>query len=97
LDEVRQIRREAIPRLAVRNHEPAWNRDWSEALECQSAVPVIEAALLSAVARASSLGAHRRHDDPGGPSGALKHNLVRLDGDTLLHHEEPVTFPLLSP
>jgi succinate dehydrogenase/fumarate reductase flavoprotein subunit len=49
---VRDIRENALPRLACRTRDPRFNRDWSDALECDSASLAIEAMILSARSRA---------------------------------------------
>lgn len=100
LDEVRGIARDDISRLACRNRDAGWNRDWSDALECMSALPVIESALLSALARTGSLGAHRRHDrKEQAATTTLEHGLIsrQAGSDALLHRAEPVRFPFLAP
>jgi succinate dehydrogenase / fumarate reductase flavoprotein subunit/fumarate reductase (CoM/CoB) subunit A len=98
LSEIRTIARDELTQLACRNREAAWNRDWSDALECRAAVPVIESALLSALARAGSIGAHRRQDARDTPT-VREHGLISLESDssTLTHRVQPVEFSLLSP
>jgi succinate dehydrogenase/fumarate reductase flavoprotein subunit len=98
LDEVRAMARDDLPRLACRHRDAGWNRDWSDALECMTALPVIESALLSALARPESLGAHRRHDETGA-APTWEHGLIsrRADSQTLLHRAERVDFPFLVP
>ena len=100
LDEVRAISGDDLSRLACRNRDAGWNRDWSDALECMSALPVIESALLSALARTGSLGAHRRHDrNEQAATAPLEHGLIsrQAGSHALLHHAEPVRFPFLAP
>jgi len=100
LDEVRTISHDDISRLACRNRDAGWNRDWSDALECMSALPVIESALLSALARPESLGAHRRHDQKEQTATTtLEHGLIsrQAGSHALLHRVEPVEFPFLAP
>ncbi|HMC47592.1 MAG TPA: FAD-binding protein, partial [Caballeronia sp.] len=100
LDEVRAISRDDLSRFACRNRDAGWNRDWSDALECMSALPVIESALLSALARTESLGAHRRHDrKKQAATAALEHGLIsrQAGSHALLHRAEPVGFPFLAP
>jgi succinate dehydrogenase/fumarate reductase flavoprotein subunit len=97
LDEVRAIARDTLPRLALRTHERVWNRDWTDALECQAGVPVLEAALLGAIHRKASIGAHQRRDVPKAGHAALLHSLVRQESHTLTHSTAPVSHPLLQP
>jgi len=100
LDEVRGISGDELSWLACRNRDAGWNRDWSDALECMSALPVIESALLSALARTESLGAHRRHDrKKQAATAALEHGLIsrQAGSHALLHRAEPVGFPFLAP
>ncbi|WP_031363148.1 FAD-dependent oxidoreductase [Caballeronia sordidicola] len=99
LDEVRGISGDDLSRLACRNRDAGWNRDWSDALECMSALPVIESALLSALARTGSLGAHRRHDrNEQAVTAPLEHGLIsrQAGSHALLHRAEPVRFPFLA-
>jgi succinate dehydrogenase / fumarate reductase flavoprotein subunit/fumarate reductase (CoM/CoB) subunit A len=86
-----------IPHLTTRQSERPWNRDWTDALECQTAVAVLEAALTSADARAVSIGAHRRRDQPKPSEAPLSHGLVHRTAGRLTHRFEPVAFPLVSP
>ena len=100
LEELCTISRDDVSRLACRNRDPGWNRDWSDALECVSALPVIESALLSALARKDSLGAHRRHDGKAQPAtNVLEHGLIsrKADSNALVHRTEPVLHPFLAP
>jgi succinate dehydrogenase/fumarate reductase flavoprotein subunit len=97
LEQLRDIAANAIPNLACRTREPEWNRDWGDALECQAGVPVLESALLGALARTRSIGAHQRHDDPGGPKPALAHSIVGQTDDGLALRSVPVAFPLAQP
>lgn len=83
-------------RLACRTRDLVWNRDWSDALECQAAFSVLEAALLGARAREHSIGAHQRHDAPNPQASELNHSLVRSDGAALRLHTRPVRFTHLS-
>jgi succinate dehydrogenase/fumarate reductase flavoprotein subunit len=98
LSEIRTIARDDLAQLACRNREAAWNRDWSDALECVAAVPVIESALLSALARSSSIGAHQRQDARDAPT-VREHGLISLKSGsaTLTHRAQPVEFSILSP
>lgn len=95
---VRAIATDTLPRLACRSDEPVWNRDWTDALECQAAVVILESALLGAIGRTESIGAHQRRDGPahGTPAPPL-HSLVRRSGGELRHHTEPVDFLHLRP
>ncbi|MCK1441695.1 FAD-binding protein [Bradyrhizobium sp. 48] len=97
LDELADIVANDIPHLSTRQSERPWNRDWTDALECQAAVHVLHAALISAEARTSSLGAHRRRDQPTTSDAPLSHGLVRRAPDLVQHRFEPVAFSLVSP
>lgn len=96
LEEVRDIGRNVLPQLASRNRDPSYNRDWSDALECEAGVPVLEAALISAIGRTGSIGAHQRRDLPGSRA-TLTHGIVRREGAALAWRSQPVAFPLFAP
>jgi succinate dehydrogenase / fumarate reductase flavoprotein subunit/fumarate reductase (CoM/CoB) subunit A len=98
LQTLQGLKRDALPRLACRNRERVWNRDWSDALECRAAVPVLESALLGALGRQSSIGAHQRHDTRGQPlTTPLHHSLVSRTRDGLALRRQPVAYPLMQP
>jgi succinate dehydrogenase/fumarate reductase flavoprotein subunit len=73
-----------------------WNRDWSDALECQAAFTVIESALLGAAGREHSIGAHQRHDNKQADHGVLSHSLVTFNGSALVRDTAPVAFSLVA-
>lgn len=81
LTTVRDIRRTDLPRLACRTREPRFNRDWNDALECDSASLAIEAMILSARARA---------EEPRPLAGARWNGIVSLRGDQLSHERRPI-------
>ncbi len=83
--------------LACRTRDQVWNRDWSDALECQAAFTVLQAALLGARAREYSIGAHQRHDAPLRRDGELEHSVVTTQGGALRLHRQPVRFTHLTP
>ena len=85
-----------LPQLACRTRDRMWNRDWSDALECQAEFTVIESALLGAAGRTHSIGAHQRHDHRQADTGVLNHSLVRFEGGALLRSTTPVTFPWVA-
>ena len=97
LDALRSLAADALPRLACRTDEAAFSRDWSDALECRSAIAMIEAALLSAAARAHSIGAHRRSDAEPVAQGELRHNIVRRQAGTTVLRQPRVVFSHLEP
>jgi succinate dehydrogenase/fumarate reductase flavoprotein subunit len=97
LDQLGDIRDNAIPNLSCRTEDAAWNRDWGDALDCKAGAAVLESALLGALARTRSIGAHQRHDDPGGAKPALSHNVARLESGRLALRAVPVTFPIVRP
>lgn len=90
------LKNSALPQLACRTRDLMWNRDWSDALECQAAFTVLESALLGAAGREHSIGAHQRHDHKATYSGPLNHSLIRFDAGKLVRHTTPVAFPFLS-
>lgn len=90
------LKNDVLPQLACRTRDRMWNRDWSDALECQAAFTVIESALLGASGRDHSIGAHQRHDHKGVHGGALSHSLVSLNAGALIRHTAPVAFPFLA-
>jgi succinate dehydrogenase / fumarate reductase flavoprotein subunit/fumarate reductase (CoM/CoB) subunit A len=87
---------DVLPQLACRTRDRMWNRDWSDALECQAAFTVIESALLGAAGREHSIGAHQRHDHKGAFDGELTHSLVTFESGGLSRRTMPVAFPFLS-
>lgn len=91
------LKHNVLPQLACRTRDVMWNRDWSDALECQAAFTVIESALLGAAGREHSIGAHQRHDNQSVDSGVLSHSLVTLEAGVLLRQTTPVTFPFVQP
>ncbi len=95
--ELKDIRANLLPTLAVRQRERAQNRDWSTALECRAAINVLDAALLGAQARTRSLGAHQRVDSPPGDDTRLEHGIVSAGAAGLVHRHQAVAFPLLTP
>lgn len=97
LAELRELASSDLDQLACRTQERSWNQDWSEALECRAAVPVLEAALVGALNRTHSIGAHRRRDDRSNTHSPLTHSIIRADGSTLAHRAEAVAFPLMAP
>ncbi len=101
LDTLRQWRRDALPRLACRSRERIWNRDWTDALEVRAGFDVLESALLGALAREDSIGAHQRYDQPRRGAAArpaqLSHSLVTHGSQGLQHRSEAVALALLAP
>jgi len=96
LTSLADLKDNVLPQLACRTQDRMWNRDWSDALECQAAFSVIESALLGAAGREHSIGAHQRHDHKAGISGELTHSLVSLNAGVLVRHTTPVAFPFLA-
>lgn len=90
------LKADALPQLACRTQDSLWNRDWSDALECKAAVTVIESALLGALGREYSIGAHQRHDHKGPYTGELNHSLIRLSAGVLIRDTTPVAFSHMS-
>jgi succinate dehydrogenase / fumarate reductase flavoprotein subunit/fumarate reductase (CoM/CoB) subunit A len=98
IDEIGDIRRNALPQLAARKRDPGYSRDWLTAIESVAAVDVLEAALIGARHRIHSIGAHQRTDSPAAiEPPAPFHGIVRSQGDTLVHEAQAVTFPLMAP
>ena len=100
--ELRDIVANGVGQMACRQRDGAWNRDWSDALECRAGAAVLEAALIGAEQRTASLGAHRRHDErrdgeSSQPPQPLQHGLVRRAGAVLEHRRIPVAFTSLAP
>ena len=94
--ELRDIRENALPRLAVRSRDRGYNRDWSEALECEAGLLVLEAALLGAIERKSSIGAHQRQDSVQ-EDAQLHHSVTFCSGDSVALRKRAVEFPYLTP
>lgn len=90
------LKTDVLPQLACRTRDRMWNRDWSDALECQAAFTVIESALLGAHGRDHSIGAHQRHDHKGAHGAELTHSLVSLKAGQLARRTAPVAFPFLA-
>jgi len=97
LEQVRAIGRETLGQLACRSRDPGYNRDWSDALECAAGVPVLEAALIGAIGRTTSIGAHQRRDGAPETSSPLSHSLVRQTASGLSWRAEPVRFTHYAP
>lgn len=95
-DALADLKANALPQLACRTRDLMWNRDWSDALECQAAFTVLEAALLGAAGREHSIGAHQRHDHKGAYTGPLTHSLVRWQSGQLVRHTTAVAHPYLA-
>lgn len=95
---LRGIVADGVERIACRQQEAGWNRDWSDALECRAGAAVLEAALLGAEQRTVSLGAHQRHDGARAAAGGTpQHSLVRGAAGDLRHRAQDVAFPFLAP
>ena len=85
------------PKLGCRSRQSSWNQDWTAALECRAAMPVLESALVGALARGRSIGAHRRLDDHNPEKPLPEHVITRLESGAMTHRTAPVTFPYLAP
>lgn len=96
LAQLADLRNNVLPQLACRTPDRMWNRDWSDALECQAAFTVIESALLGARGREYSIGAHQRHDHKHADSGVLSHSLVNDEGGVLVRRTQAVAFPWVA-
>jgi succinate dehydrogenase/fumarate reductase flavoprotein subunit len=58
------VRRDALPRLAVTSPTRTYNKEWIDALELPHIVHLLEAAARSALVREESRGVHFREDFP---------------------------------
>ena len=96
LTQLAELKTNVLPQLACRTRDLMWNRDWSDALECQAAFTVIESALLGATGREHSIGAHQRHDNKQADHGVLSHSLVTFNGSALVRDTAPVAFSLVA-
>ena len=73
-DAVNDLRENALPYISCRSREPCYNKEWVEAIECQSLLDTLEAIALGAAERTESRGAHYREDFPTEDSGAAPTN-----------------------
>jgi len=97
LDDLRDLVRNALPEISCRSEELSWNQDWTAALECRAAVPVLESALIGALTRTRSIGAHRRLDDLATDKPVPQHGIIRAQDGRLVHRTVPVAFPYVTP
>jgi succinate dehydrogenase/fumarate reductase flavoprotein subunit len=64
LNEIRALRSDELPKVFSASKDRAYNRNWIDAQEVQSAALTVEAIAMSAVIREESRGAHYRNDFP---------------------------------
>ena len=74
IDEVRDLRENALPQISCRSKERRYNKEWAEAIECQSLLDTLAAIALGANGRTESRGAHYREDFPTEDNGAVPAN-----------------------
>ena len=74
MDEVRDLRENALPQISCRSKERRYNKEWVEAIECQSLLDTLAAIALGADGRMESRGAHYREDFPTEDNGAAPAN-----------------------
>lgn len=90
LDEVRRLRQEDLPRLAMTTRSKRFNRELFEILEMENLLTFSELVIRSAQMRKETRGAHFREDYPHQDDGHwLKHVVIRkTNGDDQLTTEE---------
>ena len=93
-----QVKRDELPNLSVSSSNPAYNKEWLDALELPNIVQLLEAAARSALARTESRGVHYREDHPVTDNESwLKESIVRLGGEDLTVGHRPVITAGLTP
>lgn len=99
LDKVRNLRRDALPRLYCRSHERRYNKEWADAVECRSMLDVLEATTLCGLERRESRGAHYREDfscqDEITP--VWRGSVALTQEGRIVHRRTPVSMPYLTP
>lgn len=97
LKEIRQLKKDVLPKLAVKNQSLHQNREWSDALECANMLDVGELVAISAGLRKESRGLHERDDFPKEDPAALKRAVITLtDGQPKVTFEQ-VKLSLVKP
>lgn len=97
LDEVRALRKEALPQVRSGGGERRYNKRWVDALEARSAALLLEAMIICALERRESRGAHWRQDHPAANAGVPAHGVLSSAGAELVYRRQEVRFPVLAP
>ncbi|MBI4333731.1 MAG: FAD-binding protein [Chloroflexi bacterium] len=97
LQEIRQLRKDVLPRLATKNKSVVQNREWSDALEAANMLDIGEVVAIGAATRKESRGLHERDDFPREDPAWLKRAVITLKNGAPQVEFEEVTFPLLKP
>lgn len=91
LDSVRQLRRDALPRVYCQSKDRVYNKEWADAIECRSMLDALEATALAALGRKESRGAHYREDYPALDNATpLWNGFVSLERGEMVHAKRPV-------
>ncbi len=97
LKEIRQLKKDVLPKLAVKNQSLHQNREWGDALECANMLDVGELVAISAGLRKESRGLHERDDFPKEDPAELKRAVIILkDGEPKVTFEQ-VKLSLVKP
>ena len=98
LNFLQQVKCEDLPNLAVASSNPAYNKEWLDALELPNMVLLLEAATRSALARTESRGVHYREDHPNTDNDQwLQESITRLRGEELEVSHRPLTVTTMAP
>jgi succinate dehydrogenase/fumarate reductase flavoprotein subunit len=92
------VKKEALPRLAVTSPTRTYNKEWIDALELPHIVHLLEAAARSALARTESRGVHFREDFPTTDNDRwLVKSIVKYRNGVLDPGIRPITVTTMTP
>ncbi|MDE0254879.1 MAG: FAD-binding protein [Rhodospirillaceae bacterium] len=74
MDDVRDLRENGLPQISCRSKERCYNKEWVEAIECESLLDTLAAIVIGADGRTESRGAHYREDFPTEDNGTAPAN-----------------------
>lgn len=98
LEGARRLRRDALPKLYCRAKDRVYNKEWADAVECQSMLDTLESTALSALRRQESRGAHYREDFPSQDNSAAPWNgIISMKGDEIAHSTRATYTHRLAP
>jgi succinate dehydrogenase/fumarate reductase flavoprotein subunit len=97
-DGIDRIRKDTLAKLRCRAKQRRYNKEWAEALECRSMVNVLQAIVLSALAREESRGAHYRDDFPAQNDAEPPRNgIIEWHDGSMSHRFRPSNIYRLRP
>ncbi|MDP2719556.1 MAG: FAD-binding protein, partial [Dehalococcoidia bacterium] len=97
LAELRDLKKNALPKLATKNKNGIQNKEWTDALEVANMLDVGEIMCISAGQRQETRGLHERDDFPNADNAWLKRTVVTRKGGKPVLKTEKVTFPYVKP